>query len=60
MEIKIRWLTHYCEASIIEERTTIELGLLDENERADLVSTLVAAANELCGEGQEVVIKDKE
>jgi hypothetical protein len=60
MNINVRRSGYYSDVSVEEGNTTIDLGLLDANEKAALVDTLVAAANELCGEDQEVIIKEKD
>ena len=47
MEIKIRNTGRYLEVKIVYDSTIIDLGLLNDEERKNLASTLEEAAEEL-------------
>lgn len=47
MEFMIRKNSKYLDVAVVSGGTIIELGLLDDTERADLAKTLKDAADEL-------------
>jgi hypothetical protein len=47
MEIKIKHTSSFAQATIVDGQTTIDLGLMNDNERDELAGTLLDAAYEL-------------
>ena len=47
MEIKVKHTSSFATAVVVEGQTTIDLGMLNDDERDDLARTLIDAALEL-------------
>jgi hypothetical protein len=57
VKIDTRWVGNYCEVVLRDGNTTIEMGLLNQRERKELADTLIDAANALCGNDSNVILK---
>ena len=59
MEFDVRNIANYKELTVTETRTTIESGLLDDNEALSISSDMFDASKELLGEDAfKILIKE--